>query len=388
MLKSFHWDEKPGMNKQILCVDDEESILSAMRRSLHKYFDVSTALGSALGLQALQGAEKFAVIVVDMNMPGMNGIDFLKEAQRLSPDSVRIMLTGNSDQRTAMAAVNSGEVFRFLTKPCEAETLRKVLALGVRQYQLITAEKELLNRTLKGGVEALCEILSVTKPLAFGRVERLRGKCQEVAREIGDVTSWQLNTAVFLSQLGCINVSEGILEKVSRGETLNREETKEYLDHPKKGAELIQKIPRLESIAKIVAYQHKNFDGSGVPFNECKGEDIPIEARILNVVIAFDDRKNADWSDAAAYEYLNEQQEKYDPKVLKALSNCISLSEKITIRVELDQLRNNMIIEEDIFSVENTLLICRGTKVTQIIREHLIAFKKNGMLNQKVLVTG
>lgn len=375
------------MNKKILFVDDEENVLAGLRRLLHKSFDIYTAQGPEAGLEMLHSSLEFSVIVADMKMPGMNGIEFLLQAQQLSPDSVRIMLTGNEGQQTAVQAVNTGEVFRFLNKPCERDLLVNTLNLAVRQYQLIRAEKDLLNRTLKGSINALCDVLSIAKPIAFGRVKRLRDKCNQVAKQLSRTPSWEFDTAVLLSQLGCINIPQEILEKVSRGESLGREENKEYLRHPEKGAQLIQKIPRLKKVAKIVAYQHKSFDGSGFPYDECKGDNIPIEARILNAVLAFDGKKNAGWSDTAALEALHKQAAKFDPNVLKGLANCASKSKQITVRVNINELCNGMVIEEDVLSESNALLLCRGSTVNTIIREHLIEFKKNGVLDKQILVT-
>ena len=98
------------MVDKILCVDDEFSILSAYQRGLRKLVDVDIAQGGDAGLQALSSGNKYAVIVSDMNMPGMNGIQFLAKARELAPDSVRMMLTGANDLGTAMSAVNIGGI--------------------------------------------------------------------------------------------------------------------------------------------------------------------------------------------------------------------------------------------------------------------------------------
>ena len=90
-----------------------------------------------------------------MWMPGMDGIKLLARVKNLYPDTVRIMLTGNADQETAIEAVNCGQIFRFLTKPIPPEALTNSLDLAIREYRLITAEKELLSQTLKGSVNVL-----------------------------------------------------------------------------------------------------------------------------------------------------------------------------------------------------------------------------------------
>jgi len=114
-------------NAKILFVDDDPNILAAMQRNLRKRFTLDTVTGPDEALHTLKTKGPYAVIVADMSMPIMNGAELLEEVRLSSPDTVRIMLTGNADQRTATEAVNRGNVFRFLSKPCAPETIIAVL---------------------------------------------------------------------------------------------------------------------------------------------------------------------------------------------------------------------------------------------------------------------
>ena len=129
------------MSTKILCVDDEENVLTGLQRTLRKQFPIDIAVGGAAGLQRLERDGPYAVVMADMQMPEMNGIEFLKKAQAAAPDTVRLMLTGNADQKTAVDAVNDGHVFRFLTKPCDPPQLTSALEAALKQYRLITAER-------------------------------------------------------------------------------------------------------------------------------------------------------------------------------------------------------------------------------------------------------
>ena len=91
--------------------------------ALKKEFKIDTAIGGAPALAMMRGRSPYGVVVADMQMPVMNGIEFLMELERRAPDTIRIMLTGNADQKTARDAVNQGHIFRFLTKPCPREEL-------------------------------------------------------------------------------------------------------------------------------------------------------------------------------------------------------------------------------------------------------------------------
>jgi DNA-binding NtrC family response regulator len=121
------------MNRNVLFVDDESNVLDAYRRQMRKTFQIETALGAGPALQVLAERD-FAVVVSDMRMPGVDGIDFLAEVAGRWPNVVRVMLTGNADVPGAALAVREGCIFRFLTKPCAPEALMMVLESAVREH--------------------------------------------------------------------------------------------------------------------------------------------------------------------------------------------------------------------------------------------------------------
>ena len=123
------------MENRILFVDDDTNILDSYRRQLRKYFHIETALGSESGLQAVKNDGGFAVIVSDLRMPGMDGNEFLSRVKDISPESVRIMLTGYADLQNAIKAINQGSIFRLLTKPCSNRDLTEALKTGIEQYK-------------------------------------------------------------------------------------------------------------------------------------------------------------------------------------------------------------------------------------------------------------
>jgi len=105
------------MAEKILLVDDDCNILDAYRRSLSREFLMETAVGGEQALKLLAQDDPFAVVVSDMRMPGMDGIQLLNTIKSQSPDTIRVMLTGNADMDTAIKAINEGSIFRFLNKP-------------------------------------------------------------------------------------------------------------------------------------------------------------------------------------------------------------------------------------------------------------------------------
>ena len=221
-------------------------------------------------------------------MPGMNGIEFLARVREAAPDTVRMMLTGFAEMQAVIEAINQGNIFRFLTKPCTTDIMVKALNDGINQYQLIRAEQELLAKTLKGTIQILTEILSLVNPEAFGRASRITRYVREIAEQIGDSRpedSWILETAAMLSQIGCILLPQEAIKKLYQGKELSPEEDQVFQMHPGIAHDLLGQIPRLEAVAEVVYYQEKGFDGSGIPLDTRQGRGDPpggsnLESRI------------------------------------------------------------------------------------------------------------
>ena len=211
-----------------------------------------------------------------MRMPGMSGVELLSRVRERAPNTMRIMLTGNIDQQTAIAAINEGSIFRFLNKPCPADQLAIAIRAGLQQYRLITAEKELLEQTLRGSTQVLSEVLSLTSPVAFGRAMRVQRLVRKIAENLKVQDIWQVEVAALLSQIGCVTVPEQVLAKVYAGGELTQPERATYDRHAEIGAGLIAKIPRLKIVGEMIASQDKRFDGSGLPLDGKKEQAIPL----------------------------------------------------------------------------------------------------------------
>jgi two-component system, cell cycle response regulator len=133
------------MPERILFVDDDRNLLDGLRRNLANEFPADYACGPGEALVLLNSGIPYSVVIADMQMPGMNGIQFLTQVKSVSPRSIRIMFTGNADVGTAVDAVNQGSVFKFLTKPCPMEMLKEALSEGIQEYRARAAEYKAAN---------------------------------------------------------------------------------------------------------------------------------------------------------------------------------------------------------------------------------------------------
>lgn len=362
------------MSEKILFVDDEPNVLAAYERQLRKRYTIETATSGDVGLTALAERGPFAVIVSDLRMPGIDGVQFLARVRERHPESVRLLLTGYADIQHAMDAVNQGSLFRFLTKPCPHEMLCGALDAAIAQYRLITAERELLDKTLRGSLQVLGEVLALANPTAFGRALR----AQQLIRELGEVIEgargWEVDVAAVLSQLGCIAVPEAVLTAASRGAELRPDERKQMETHPGVARDLLKPIPRLDQVVQIIAYQDKPFVASARPSLEKCGKEIPLGARLLKVVLDFDALLTRGVPRSQAVSHLESRTGEYDPDVLAALAFIIRRASAVEIReVTILELLPGMVLAEDLYSDVGVLLLSKGNPITGTLKRRLEA---------------
>ncbi len=360
------------MNDRILLVDDDQNLLSSLKRRLRKRFQVKIATGPEQGLEAIATEGPFAVILSDLQMPGMDGIQFLSRVKTLVPDSVRIMLTGNADLQKAIQAVNEGHIYRFLTKPCPIDTLVSILDQAVEHYRLVKVEKELLEKTLQGSIKVLTELLSLLNPDIFGKAARIKRYAGELAKKLDLPDIWKVETAAMLCQIGYIAMPESIIVKFKAGRKLDQKEAVHFQSHPGIAADLISHIPRLEEVADIVACQDYCFNGKGQPEGKRKGADIPIGARILKVVLDFDLIESKGLDKSKIIDTLNRQSDRYDPVVLDAFKEILGIdSRHISKTIHLNELEAGMILHDGLETATGRLLISRGQEISPVMIRRL-----------------
>jgi response regulator RpfG family c-di-GMP phosphodiesterase len=349
------------MSERILLVDDDPNLLAGCRRNLHGKFDVTTAEGGQKALNTLAQDGPFAVILADMRMPGIDGVQLLARVRETSPDTVRMMLTGNADLESAAQAVNEGQIFRFLTKPCPPELLIKSLQAGIKQYRLVTAEKQLLEQTLRGSVHVLTDIISMIKPKAFGRASRIRRCVLQIVDKLGLENRWQFEIAAMLSQLGCVSLPDEVLNKYYAGVELEVCERQLYDQHPETAAQLIEKIPRLQNVAKIISLQSGDAPiDPGEPGADVDSE-IAWGAAILRVALEFDRLIVHGMKPELALGMLKNETTHYHPEIVNALVSIdVEMPQFASWAVDINDLRVGMIFDQDLHAINGALLVTKG----------------------------
>jgi FixJ family two-component response regulator len=372
------------MAEKILLVNDDNNILDGYRRSLSREFVMETAMGGEQALKLDADNGPYAVVVSDMRMPGMDGIQLLSKIKAQSPDTIRVMLTGNADTETAINAINEGSIFRFLNKPCSKEMMAKTLTAALVQYRLVTAEKQLLEQTLSGSIQVLTEVLSLVNPAAFSRAERARRYIHHIVTSMKLPNVWQYEVAAMMSQLGCVTLPSETIEAVYSGEKLSANEQTQYDAHPSVAYDLLSKIPRLEPIAWMIEHQNRPVR----EVDETEKKDMRLGAEILRLTLAYEKLIHKGVSRTEAVHTLTGQNKNFSPQFFDALVELDPNSDEGEIRqCRIEALATGMIIQQDVRTGEGELLVSKGQEVTSPLLSKLKNFHARRVITGEVTVS-
>ena len=353
MKKSKQEPKKP----MVLCVDDEPGVLEGLELHLRRRFRVRTAPGGAEGLRILAEEPECCVIVSDMRMPNMNGAEFLTLARDAAPEATRLLLTGQTDIESAVAAINEGQIFRFLTKPCPPEQLLSVFDSAMEQHRLVNAERELLEKTVYGSVKALTGVLGLTRPLSFGRSMRLPQYVAEMCNEVGYEPRWAVEIAAMVMQLGSVALPEAVAEKVYYGRELSHAEQVLVDQCPDAVRALLGNIPRLEPVMSILDAMQSELDKLPAGLRR--------PARILQVAMEFDLLIARGMSAADAISALRGRGKAVSQKLVEALALHHGADEmRDVFELPIASVREGMIFAEDVRTTNGVLLVARGFEIT------------------------
>jgi response regulator RpfG family c-di-GMP phosphodiesterase len=355
----------PEGKPRVLCVDDEEHVREGLRDLLRRSFQVRTAESGVDGLELLRAEpDAYAVVVSDMRMPVMSGGAFLNEARRVAPNAVRLVLTGQTELGSAVAAVNDGQVFRFLTKPCARDDLLRACAAAVHQHRLIASEKVLLEETLRGSIKALTDVLALTNPAAFGRASRIKDSAAALARAVGVENAWEVEVAAMLSQIGAVTLPPETAEKLYEGRELGPAEHEMVARMPLVAQRLLANIPRLERVRTIIARHERLF---------VQATDAPVGARILKIAVDFDALTAKGTDPRLAVETMTGRVGWYDEELLARFAKRFGADATArTVReVMVADLVEGMRFAADVRSNGGSLLVPRGYKVSHELLERL-----------------
>jgi response regulator RpfG family c-di-GMP phosphodiesterase len=401
-------DGPQGEGRTVLCVDDEPSIVSALRRLFRTSgYRVVTALSGAEALALLE-REPVDLVFSDMRMPGMDGAQLLEQVHTRWPNTARVLLTGYADMRSTIAAINSGQVYRYITKPWADEeilaTARQVFerqalerekhrleALTQAQNQELaslnasleqkvaerTRELSQLNQKLKKNyltsIKVFSNLMELRGGQLMGHARRGADLARQTARAMGMPETEQQDVFVagLLHDIGFIGLSDNILAlPVPR---LAEEDLSRYRKHPILGEQALLSLDDMHSVATLIRGHHERHDGKGFP-DGLAGAAIPLGARILAVADAFDDLQSGHLgsmglSPAEARTLIARGRgNQFDPEVvdvfLQVVLQSAPVDEEPPVMTGTDGLRPGMVLARDLRSSEGVMLLATGHVLT------------------------
>jgi response regulator RpfG family c-di-GMP phosphodiesterase len=353
-----------GENRShILCVDDEARVVEGLKLSLRHDYEVHTALSGEEGLRKLKELGGVDVVISDMRMPGMDGATFLKQVMRQYPETSRILLTGDPGRDAVVLAVNEGQIFRFLTKPCPPDKLKTAVDAAFLHHRLMTAERRMLEETVIGCIQALVDVLAIVNPIAFGRASRNKRLAMGFAASLGCTGYWQLEGAMMLSQLGYVSLPVELVEKLYYGERLTPEEQVLADGVPEVASKLLGHVPRLDPVIQILDAARV----SDEQLRQLGNGTIGLAARILQLTLDYDTLVSRGNEINVAVQMIRTKAPRYGEELIEQFAGFVGATPSSSeIRdMALRFVQPGMTIMQDVRTHSGTLLIPRGMEVTE-----------------------
>ena len=415
----------------LLFVDDEPGILSSLRRLFRPHgYRILVAESGALGLAELEKTP-VDLVISDMRMPEMDGATFLKAVRQRWPDTVRILLTGYADVTSTVAAINEGEIYRYVSKPWDDTEIVNTVREALERYRLkqenlrLTALTQSQNEELKGlnasleqkvaertaelrqalsfveqshgelkksflsSVQVFAGLIELRSGPAGSRLAGHGRRVADMARNLaqrlgmGDVEVQNIMLAGLLHDVGKMGLPDDLLGKAFN--TLNQDQRALVMKHPVIGQNILIAIDKFKDAAILVRHHHESFDGNGYP-DRLAGMSIPQGSRILAVVNDYDSlqigtlvQRPLRPEEALAF-IADNRGKRYDPATVDAFLKLISETRK-TVPTEVPlrtmHLKPGMVVSRDLPHRDGYLLLAKGSVLTGDIIGQLVKLEQS-----------
>lgn len=426
-------DEQEGTNKpaeantklNLLLIDDESHILSALTRLLRKDYNIVSFNEGQEALDYLAN-NTVQIIMSDMRMPAMDGAQFLSEARKIQPDSIRILLTGYSDMESTISAINDGRVYTYIGKPWDNDSLKLTLEKAANHFtlkqenfaltnNLISANDELakLNQSLEERVakrtqalqaskQKLADSLHTQKSLladvldmlsatieyrtghGTSHLSRVAKQCRSLARKLklDDAACRRIYFCGLLHEIGMVGLSDEVLNNFDMSNATDDAVT----SHPVIGATIVGRLKRLAGLTDNILHQNENYDGTGTP-KHLSGQDIPIGARIIRVVKDFDYlvaglKNDNKMSISNAQAWMKERANIwYDRKILETFNQLLiergnTDDDDFDFSVGLERLKIGDVLAEDLVLHNGNIMLKAGQEINQIVIDKIRQYEE------------
>lgn len=377
--------------RTILAIEDDPDDARLLSRNLQKLPEITVNFlhycDPEEGLRQLARRD-VDMVFLDYRLGALTGLELLERIRDAGDVRPVVVLTGQGAEDVAVELMRAGADDYIVKANLNPDVLRRSMDHAHQRYlrrQAENGQRDLLAKTLSASVQMLVDILHLLQPECFGRATRVSQIVREICAELELENTWEVDVAAKLSQLGCLQVPRETLQKACQGEDLSFSEKRTFWKHPQVAADLINRIPRLQGVAQIVAYQEKHFDGDGPPLNDVRGKDIPLGARILKLALDFDARVTAGNSNYGALEIIRSHRGRYDPDIIEILAGKVGDEPEYGVRwINLSELKPEMIFGEHVLSRDGAILVRNGKTVTGQIIQRLREYNGAGSFADRI----
>ena len=329
-----------------------------------------------------------------MGIPGMDGIEFLQQARKLSPDTVCAMLTGNADQQTTVRALNEGGVHRFLNKPCTSAMVIEAINACIEHFHQLRAHRQAEEKAVDGGIRLLTQVLHAADPQAPQRAENLMEYVRSYYNTVDPRGRMprDLELAVTFSSIGLAIIPAAILRRARTGGALTTSEEHLVESASEMGGQILGFIPHMENASAIVRYQAKGFDGSGYPKDAVCGEELPFGSRLLRVMSDLLRLEAEGLHRVEALARMSAADLPYDPEILKVCRTrwrptSTKRMERICVQVPVAELCISDVLARPLHTISHIFLAPEGTVVTKPLMRKIRQWERLQMLKEEVFIS-
>ncbi len=399
--------EISSIKNTVLIVDDDEQLLELLGEIVQDMGCISLQASTiAAARKCLAENKNISVLLFDQALPDGNGLDFCRELKRSRPETLRILITGFPETQVALTAINDGEIFRFITKPCTAENVQLTLREAMERFRLVQENQRLQAALIAGNEElqktnmALQQALSNSVRLCFDLLDHfdhvLASHSSRVAKwatAIGktfQLSPEELNSlemAAEMHDIGLISVSRSAHSCQQLGwNDLSPSQQAALHAHPKTGSELVQFLQQ-KGVPEIILAHHEWFNGNGYP-NGLAGDRLPLLAAILAIPDAYDEVP-MERTDAARFIEDN-LGTRFHPEVGRAFLRILQDRPEMAERereVLISELEAGMKLSCNVSSASGVLLVPKGQILTPKLIHYILQHNVSDPLTQRLFIS-
>lgn len=310
-------------NADIILIDDDQRLLNGLMRTFRGEVGIQSAESGEAALNLLQQGNVFSVVICDYQMPGINGIDTLARFREFSPNTSRVLISGQLSEEVMFQAVNKASIDYFIKKPSSREEIANCIFSSIEKFDEQERFRRAKELTTLGSIKMLDKIIQyfgVKSPVTQKQILKLLGND---VTQIMNVPRWQIEVALLLSDLDIF-----FSIAVSQNPDIDTD-CESFIE------DILSSLPQMRSVAEGIVFKRKNFNGGGLPANITSGEHIPIIGRMLKILIDYLLQIEAGIDPCDAWEAIESQPELFDPAVVSSLQQHIVESALLYEDVEL-----------------------------------------------------